>query len=117
MRWVWLAGGLIALGCGLIGVVLPLVPTVPFVLLAAFFFARSSDRLHDWLINHPSFGPSILAWRDHGAITRRAKILAAASITLAFGIAVALDVRPSILVVHFIVLSCVTVFIWSRPEN
>ena len=59
MRVIWLIAGSISLGLGLLGVFLPLLPTVPFVLLAAFCFARSSERLHDWMLEHPKFGPAI----------------------------------------------------------
>ena len=79
-----MAGGFLAVGLGAVGIVLPLLPTTPFLLLAAFCFARSSERLHDWLINHPTFGPPILDWRDRGAIGRKAKILATASVGAAF---------------------------------
>jgi len=59
MQYVWAGLGLICVALAAIGVVLPLLPTVPFLLLAAFFFARSSSRLHHWLLNHPTFGPFI----------------------------------------------------------
>lgn len=76
MRIVFgLLGGL-ALLLGLIGVFLPVMPTTPFILLAAFFFSKSSPRIHAWLVNHPWSGPLILDWQNHrgvrAAIRRRA---------------------------------------------
>jgi uncharacterized membrane protein YbaN (DUF454 family) len=55
------------------GVVLPMMPTTPFLLLATFAFARSSLRLHDWLVAHPRLGPPINDWRAHGAVSRVAR--------------------------------------------
>jgi uncharacterized protein len=117
IRALWLIGGLISLGLGIIGAVLPLLPTVPFLLLAAFCFARSSDRLHGWLLHHPTFGPAIQNWRDHGAISRRAKRLATVSILAAFSLSVALGLGPKILTAQAITLGLVSLFIWSRPES
>ncbi len=62
-----------SLGLGTAGVFLPLLPTVPFVLLAAFCFARSSPRLEHWLLRHEHFGPHIHAWRESRAISRSGK--------------------------------------------
>lgn len=73
VRSFYLVAGLVALALGAIGLFLPLLPTVPFLILAAFCFARSSARLEAWLLTHPRYGPSILAWRDRGAISRRGK--------------------------------------------
>lgn len=68
--------GLMFVALGLAGAVLPVLPTTPFLLLALWAFARSSRTLHDWLYGHPRFGPSLRAWRDHGVVPRRAKVLA-----------------------------------------
>ena len=76
MRLLYLLLGGFSLLLGAIGAVLPLLPTVPFVLLAAFFFARGHPPLEAWLVRHPSFGPHITAWRARGAIGRRGKIAA-----------------------------------------
>ena len=117
MRWLWAAAGLLALGSGLIGIVLPLVPTVPFLLLAAFCFARSSERLHNWLITHPRLGPPILDWNERGAINPRAKRYATLSILAVFGFSVLIGLRPTILMIQAIVLGLVLLFIWTRPEG
>lgn len=117
MRVLWVCLGLLALTLGTIGIVLPLLPTVPFLLLAAFFFARSSERLHNWLVSHPRFGPPIEDWNRSGAISRRAKTLATVSVAAAFALSVALGLRPMILMIQGATLCCVLLFIWTRPES
>ena len=72
-RLVYLALGFLSLLTGGIGAFVPLLPTVPFMLLAAFFFARSSPRLEAWLVGHRHFGPHIRNWRERGAVSRRGK--------------------------------------------
>jgi hypothetical protein len=121
MRLVWMICGLASLLLAIAGVVLPLVPTVPFLLLAAYCFARSSETLHDWLLGHPTLGPPIQHWRENGAISRRAKKLATGSIAVAFGISVAFSVALGlawwILAIQAVVLAAVLVFIWTCPEE
>jgi len=73
---LWLLIGLTSLALGLIGVVLPLLPTTPFLLLAAVAFANSSPRLHTWLVNHPRWGKIIKNWHDGGRIDKRSKTIA-----------------------------------------
>jgi uncharacterized protein len=86
VRSLYLIAGLTALGLGAIGLFLPLLPTVPFVILAAFCFARSNRRLEAWLVGHKRFGAHIQAWRSRGAISRSGKRAAFA----AFAVSVAL---------------------------
>lgn len=116
MRILWAALGLISMGLGFVGIVLPLLPTVPFMILAAFCFARSSERLHLWLLSHPVFGPAITDWRDRGAISARGKQLATLSIAIVFLISVILGLSATILVIQGVTLFAVLIFIWSRPN-
>ena len=81
MRGIWLALGLIATAAGLIGAVLPLLPTTPFLILAAACFARSSPRLEARILNDPRFGPLVHEWRARGAIPPKAKLLAVGGMT------------------------------------
>lgn len=82
VRTLWLAAGWLSLVVGFVGVFLPLLPTVPFVLLAAFCFSRGSARCERWLLAHPRFGPFIIGWREHRAVPLRAKQLASAMMAL-----------------------------------
>ena len=75
-RLAWGGAGVLALGTGLVGIFLPLLPTTPFVLLAAFCFSRASSRCERWLVEHRRFGPMVHQWRAHRAIPLRAKQLA-----------------------------------------
>ena len=117
MRIFWIIAGLISTVIGVIGIFLPLLPTVPLLLLAAFCFARGSERLHHWLITHPKLGPPIQDWQKRGAIGLKAKKLATLSVILAFGISLVLGVPTYALILQAIVLSCVMVFIWTRPSD
>jgi uncharacterized membrane protein YbaN (DUF454 family) len=116
-RFIWLTIGLLALACGIAGVVLPLVPTTPFLLLAAFAFARSSPTLHDWLVDHPRLGPSLRHWNDHGAISRRAKVSAAALMAGTLAFSIYLDVSTVVLAIQAMVMLGVGTFILSRPDG
>jgi len=116
-RPLWLLFGLVATGCAIAGAVLPLVPTTPFLLLAAYAFARSSPRLHAWLLNHRQFGPLITNWQQHGAIPRGAKIAAMMMIGATPLITLALQSPAWILITQLIVLVPVSVFILTRPDG
>jgi len=83
-RGLFLVLGLVFVALGIIGAFLPVMPTTVFLILAAGCFARSSPRLEAWLLNHPKFGPTLRAWREHGAIPPRAKLYA--SLGMAFGL-------------------------------
>lgn len=65
------ASGLLCVGLGVVGIFVPGLPTTPFMLLAAWLFAKSSTRLHQWLINHPHFGPFINAWQSGAGLERK----------------------------------------------
>lgn len=116
MRLVWVMLGLVCVGLGFVGVVLPLLPTVPFMLLAAFCFARSSERLHDWLVSHPHFGPPIMDWRERGAIAPRVKRISTVSIAAVLLVSLALGLGVGVLLVQAGVLALVLLFIWTRPN-
>ncbi|MGM0585669.1 MAG: YbaN family protein [Pseudomonadota bacterium] len=116
MRVFWLSLGGLSVGLGVIGAALPLLPTVPFLLLAAFSFARSSPRLHAWLIEHPRLGPPIRDWQDTGSIRRRVKWVSTLTLFAAFAIALAGGMPGWALAIQVACLSGAGVFIWTRPE-
>tara|TARA_R110002072_G_scaffold171065_2_gene324823 strand:+ start:415 stop:795 length:381 start_codon:yes stop_codon:yes gene_type:complete len=114
-RFLWVAAGGLSLAVGIIGIAVPLLPTTPFVLLAAFAFARSSPRLHRWLVSHRRFGPMITDWQRHGAISRPAKQMAMASLVVVFLISVAFNAPIHVLAIQAVILTGVGIFILSRP--
>lgn len=115
-RSLWLLLGLASTACGIVGAVLPLVPTTPFLLLAAFAFARSSPRLHHWLLNHRHFGRLILDWQQHGSINRRVKRTALAVMAVMLGLTWLSGVANWILAIQGAVLASVATFLLTRPE-
>ncbi|MGE0919519.1 YbaN family protein [Trichlorobacter lovleyi] len=76
LRWLLIIIGLVSTGLGIIGIFVPLLPTTPFLLLAAACFARSSERFHSWLVNHNHLGPMIRGYLDGSGIPLRAKYTA-----------------------------------------
>ena len=116
MRVLFITLGFCSLALGIVGVVLPLLPTTPFLLLSAFCFARSSERFHDWLLSHPYFGKVIKDWQDNGSISKKSKISAMIVILLTFLISVVLSVPQMILIIQAVILSLVSLFILTRPD-
>jgi uncharacterized protein len=82
VRWLLWAAGTLSLVLGLIGVVLPGLPTTPFILLSAACYARASPRLHHWLTHHRYLGPMVRDWEQHRSLTRRSKTVAMVSMVL-----------------------------------
>lgn len=115
-RALWITAGSIALLLGLIGIPLPLLPTTPFLLLAAFCFSQSSERLHNWIMTHPKLSPPIKNWHTHGAISPKAKFLAGLAMGLAFLASLLLGAPLYVIILQLVVLIGVSIFIFSRPN-
>lgn len=110
-----MAGGFIALGLGAIGVALPIMPTVPFLLLAAFCFARSHPEWAQRLYEHPTYGPGLRDWRDRSAISRKAKVSAILAMTAGVGFTW-LTVGFPYVWISLAVLTIAGSWIWTRAE-
>lgn len=93
-RRLYLLAGSIALGLGVLGMFLPLLPTTPFVLLAAACYARGSPRFHRWLLANRTFGPLIHEWQRHRAIPYRTKLAAIALMSATLGVSIVFFVDP-----------------------
>ncbi|MTH66379.1 YbaN family protein [Paracoccus shanxieyensis] len=117
MRLVWLAIGWLMLGLGAIGVALPVVPTVPFLLVAVWAFARSSPRLGARITRHPTFGPPIRAWRKRGVVSRRAKFFATTAMACGVGWSLFFGLDARIVAVQAVICGSVAVWLLTRPER
>jgi len=116
VRWLLILVALTSLVLGVAGLFLPVVPTVPFVLLAAWAAARSSPRLSAWMEQHPHMGPHIRAWRRGGVVPRRAKWLATVMMAgSATGMLVFVGPRWPV-VATIAVMVAVAAWLWLRPE-
>jgi uncharacterized membrane protein YbaN (DUF454 family) len=100
----------------ILGIVLPLLPTTPFLLVSAFAFAKSSKRWHTWLIEHKTLGVFITNWQKHGAIDKSAKWLSILSMIIVFGFSYALKAPLFILATQAAVLGTCAMFVLSRPS-
>lgn len=113
LRLIWGAIGATGLGLAIIGAVLPVMPTVPFLIVAAYGFNRSSPRFHAALMNHPFFGPQIREWTEHRAISTRVKWVVCLSMALGLCVSFFLLPRPFWLA-QVLVLSLVGLWIATR---
>ncbi|WP_051333393.1 YbaN family protein [Aliagarivorans marinus] len=101
----------------ILGIALPLLPTVPFLLVSAWGFSRSSPRFEHWLLNHPKFGPPIIDWRRDGVISLKAKRMATLFVGISLVIMLLNDMPLTLRLVAISCLSAVLVFLWSRPSQ
>jgi uncharacterized membrane protein YbaN (DUF454 family) len=113
----WLILGWSAVALGFAGVVLPILPTTPFLILAAFAFSKSSPRLRQWLIEHEIFGGPIRDWEDKGAIRPRYKIMACTAMALVLGVSLLSGLGGMIILIQLVAMGGASTFILSRPNG
>ena len=113
---LWMALGMLCLATGLVGVVVPLLPTTDFVLLGAYCFSRGSQRWEKWLLAHPHLGPMVHDWRATRAVPLRAKQLATASMLISSTwAALVLPARTGWIPAAFCIAAAA--YLWSRPTR
>ncbi len=115
IRGLWIAAGIVSLVLGIIGIPLPVLPTTPFLLLAAFCFTRGSKQLNDWLLAHPHLGPPITNWQKYGAMTAIAKRMSLVVMAATPVVTFLIGTPWWIIAVQILVLSAVAFFIMTRP--
>lgn len=116
IRYAYLLLALTSLAVGIVGIFVPVLPTVPFLLLAAWAAGRSSPRLEHWLETHPRYGPPVRAWRERGAVSRKAKWAATTAMSVSAVVIVAV-VRSAWAAAPIAVMALVLQWLWRRPEG
>lgn len=117
-RWFWRLLAVFALALGALGVVLPVLPTVPFLIVAAWAASKGSPRLEHWLLTHPVFGAHISRWRARGAIPRRAKWTATMLMVVSVGAMAAFaPLAAWIKIAVALFVTSVALWLWRRPED
>lgn len=116
MRLIYLLAGIAMTALGIAGIFLPLLPTTPFLLAAAWFFSRSSPRLEQWLLDHRTLGPPLRDWRREGAISMRGKTIAIVLMAASY-VFFLYKTEPSLLAAGIValILSASALFILTRP--
>ncbi|MFT4242642.1 MAG: YbaN family protein [Acidovorax sp.] len=116
LRWLLLAFAMLSLALGIIGIVVPGMPTTVFILMAAWAAARSSPRLYRWLWNHRLFGPPLRNWSQGGKVSRRAKWSATIVMAISTAILLMFGPRNWALGAALACMACVLAWLWRRPE-
>ena len=113
---LWRTVACITLLLGVIGVVVPGLPTVPFLLLSAWSAGKGWPRLELWLLAHPNFGPPLKRWREQGAVPRKAKYLATVMMTMSALVLLLFAAPLWLKLVLPVFLCAVAIWLWRRPE-
>ena len=116
LRWAWWLLAWASLALGVVGIVVPGLPTVPFVLLAAFAATRGSSRLHARLLADPRFGPVIRDWQAQGAVSRRSKWLASGMMAACGALLFATAPKWWMAATGCAVMAVVATWLRMRPE-
>lgn len=118
MRPIYLAIGFTFVGLGVLGAVLPLLPTTPFLLIALWAFSRSSDRFHHWLYTHPRFGPRLRDWNEHGVVPVKVKLTSLSAMTVSLGLMVFVArVKWPVLLASGALMLVGAAYVLSRPSR
>ncbi|MFO1292005.1 MAG: YbaN family protein [Rubrivivax sp.] len=112
----WRSLALASLLLGLVGIFVPGLPTVPFLLLAAWAGGRGWPALEAWLLAHPRHGPAIRRWRERGAVTRRAKCWASATMLASLALLAASDAPRMLALGVTLCVAVAALWLWRRPE-
>lgn len=108
--------GFVCVALGVIGAVVPLMPSTVFFIAAAACFAYASPRLEAWLLSFTFIGEPVRAWRERGAIALPAKLMASAGMAIGMGVVALTGAGPVTLAAAAIFLALCALFIWTRPS-
>lgn len=118
LRWVFLLLGFVFFALGIIGVLLPVMPTAPFVLLAAACWARGSKRFYQWLINHKYFGKYVRDWEERRAVPRKGKWFACLGMSASSAMLFFQLPDEYIWIAGVVAITCtaVGIYLWRLPD-
>lgn len=118
IRPLLITGGFLSLGLGILGVLLPVLPGTPFLLLAAYLFSKGSDRWHGWLLRQKHVGQIIREWNEHGMIRPRAKFLCLTVMLLSMGYSIGFVMMPIYGKITIALIGLYTsTFVLTRPSR
>lgn len=116
-RIALIIAGWLCVGLATLGVILPVLPTTPFLLLAAWCFSRSSERFHQWLLYRSWFGAYLRYWQTYRAMPKGAKPKAILVILLTFSLSLWLVSLLWVRILLLIILACLLIFMWRLPVS
>lgn len=114
---LWRAAALSAFVIGIVGIAVPVLPTVPFLILSAWAASKGWPSFEQWLLEHPSYGPYIRSWRERGVVPRTAKVWAILTMSASAVLLQFLDPPVWLRLGAPLVMGIVAVWLWRRPEN
>lgn len=117
VRWLFIGIGWACVASGAIGVILPGWPTTIWIIVATYFFARSSPRFYNWVMNHRLFGPLIRDWRDGKGMTARAKTVAVSTIVLTISISIAVIPTVWVKVLLLVIMVTLCTYLLRLPTK
>ncbi|MCK5242530.1 YbaN family protein [bacterium] len=116
IQYIYIIAGWFSLSVGIIGVFLPILPTTPFILLAAFCFSRGSVKYHRWLRQHRYFGKAVRDWETYRGMRIPAKVMATALLSILFSISLIFLGLPGWIKISLLIIAlAVLIYIWSLP--
>ncbi|MDX2091267.1 MAG: YbaN family protein [Kofleriaceae bacterium] len=116
-RFAYLVIGLIFVGLGVLGAILPVLPTTPFLLVSLWAFSKSSARLERWLLEHPRFGPRLVAWRTNRVIPLPVKLTAWGSMIGSLTLMVVTGAPPTAMIGAASVMAIGAVYVATKPSR
>lgn len=116
-RLLWRLLALVLVALGIVGAFLPVLPTVPFLLAAAWAAGHGWPALERWLLEHPRYGEYIVRWRQSGAVPRRAKWAASGMMALSAAVLIASSAPLALKIGAPLFMAAVAAWLWRRPER
>lgn len=114
---MWLGIGWLSVGLGGVGLALPVMPTVPFLLVAAWAFSRSSPELRERIRNHPRYGATVRAWQERGVVSWVAKAWAIVAMSAGIGLALWLGLDQRIVLAQAVICCAAAIYLLTRPSR